>query len=69
MVHEIDRAREYAGNDAPAEFVVWLRKVDSRVHDACGLSLFDLPDLCLMDLFEAETSPFDAAQEAIEGGL
>lgn len=49
----------------PATFAVWRRSVDAVVLAKTGLRLSDLPDVALMDWYEAKVKPTAAAARAI----
>ena len=55
--------RDYAGGDSA--FYHWLVQVDHEVQSRVGVSLLDLPDLLLRDLYDDGTTPAEAAREAI----
>jgi hypothetical protein len=54
-----------AKSSFPASFPAYRRMVDALVEAKCGLSLDDLPDVCLMDWFEDRVRPAAAAARAI----
>lgn len=49
-----------------ADFNAWRERVDRKVIARCGLSLDDLPDVCLADWFDDGLSPALAAQMALD---
>ncbi len=48
-----------------ATFAAYRRAVDALVESKCGLSLDDLPDVCLMDWYENRVGAAAAASRAI----
>lgn len=46
-------------------FDEWMVRVDNVVGQATGLSIHDLPDVCLADWFEDGFSPAQAAKLAL----
>lgn len=51
---------------APTNFDAWLLKVDAAVQRKVGLSIHDLPDVCLADWYDDGISPAEAAALALE---
>ena len=47
-------------------FNQWLAEVNVEVENTCGLSLYDLPDVELRDMYDDELSPREAANEALD---
>jgi hypothetical protein len=50
----------------PATFAAYRRAVDMAVLVKCGLSLDDLPDVCLLDWYEDGVGVVSAASRAIK---
>ena len=47
-------------------FEQWMVAVDQELVKECGLDSSDLPDVFYMGMFEDQTPPTEAAQEALE---
>ncbi len=47
----------------------WMKLVNRRCEQICGMSADDLPDYHYWDLWDSECSPEDCAQEVIENAV
>jgi len=47
------------------QFAAWMKKVDGRIEELCGLSHRDLADQWLRHWFEAGVTPREAARRTL----
>jgi hypothetical protein len=57
-------ATDYAAGDS--DFAEWLHAVDKVIANEFGVSLFDLPDRNMRDLFDDGAQPLEAATEIMD---
>ena len=50
-------------------FEQWMKQVDEWVGRLCGMSAYDLADICYADLWEDGESPKQAARKAIRNEM
>lgn len=47
-------------------FKEWMKEVNEEVESICGMGVYDLPDCCFRDEYEAGTPPREMAVMALE---
>ena len=58
-------ALSYAGGDT--QFAAWLERADSHCQKKTGvLGIFDMPDRCWRDAFDAKADPKEEVDEMLE---